>query len=274
MADLGDLIPLGVQVRDEDGEPVNAQTVTLTITKPDGTVQSVPVTNPPADTGEYTINYVPVDEGRYLVRWQTTNPTAAFTDSFDVRDARFSIMSLATAKRHLNMTLENTSEDDELQSMIEAVTSVVERHRGEVVARRVVVEHEPMGSCDRIALMYHPVISVTSIEDERGVSVPTNGWMLDSQNGILTARTAQYSNRSLVVTYIAGYTQIPAHYILAAKIILHHMWQTQRVQNVGLQPTLGSQSRREEQIVSPTGMGYAIPHRAIELLGGRPSVIV
>lgn len=276
MADLGDLVPLGIQVRDEDGNLANASSVTLTITKPDNTTANIAVDNPPSIMGEYTADYLPVDEGRYLVRWVTQGPAAAFTDSFDIRDmGKRSIISLAEAKAHLNMSQSRTKDDEELRAMIEAATSVVERHRNEIVARRTFVEHAVMGTSSRMALMHTPVISVTSIVDSSGAVFDPAGWVLDGQNGTLTKAGGGWSrNADLVVTYEAGYAQIPAHYLLAAKIIMAHLWQTQRIQQVGPQPTLGGASRRDEQIVTPSGLGFAIPHRAIELLGTRPSIVV
>ncbi len=105
MPDLGDIIPLTVQVRDQDGLPTDATTVTLTITEPDGSTVTPTVTNPPAVTGLYENDYVPTQIGRHLIRWVTVGPNAAFTDTVDVRDlSARSIMSLAAAKTHLNMT--------------------------------------------------------------------------------------------------------------------------------------------------------------------------
>lgn len=276
MPDLGDLVPLTVSVRDEDGVPTNATTVLLVITRPDGTNETVSIDNPPSTTGLYEVDYLPVSSGRYVVRWNTIGPTASFTDTFDIRDmAEVSIISLPEAKRHLNMSSERTNDDEEVRGMIEAVTSVVERHRCETIARRTIVETDVMGTSARLVLLHHPVLAVTSIVDHNGVSYSAAGWTLDGPNGILTNYSGGApSAKNFTVTYVAGYSQIPAHYMLAAKIILAHLWQTQRIQNIGPQPTLGGQSRRDEQIVTPSGLGFAIPHRAIELLGTRPSMVV
>lgn len=270
MVDLGDAVLLSVQVRDAGDVPTNATTVALTIVQPDGTSVS-PVVAPPVTVGLYTYSFVPTIPGRHLVSWVTTGPNSAFTDSFEVRAGTVGIISLAAAKSHLNMS--STRDDDEVRAMIEAVTAVIERHRGEVVARRTVVENNPGGSGGRIVLLHRPVISVASLEDHNGTVISPTGYVLDGQSGILTAPFARW-DRPRRVTYVAGYAQVPANYILAAKIILAHLWTTQRIQNIGSAPTLGNQSRREEAIVTPSGMGYAIPHRAIELLGGRPSVVV
>lgn len=275
MPDLGDLVPLTVMIRGEDGELADATTVTLTITKPDGTTETPVVDNPPADTGVYLNDYQPLTVGRYQVRWASTGPTASYTDMFDVRDlASTSIMSLAEAKRHLNMSATSTKDDEEVRSMIAAVTATIERHRGEAVARRTVIEDNVMGDRNRFALLYHPVIEVTEILDYKGTAQTVSAWKLDKQNGILTNYNGAGLTGDVTVTYVAGYTDVPPNYVLAAKIILGHLWTTQRIQNIGQQVSLGTRARPEEQVISPTGVGYAIPARAIELLGSRPSVVV
>lgn len=273
--DLGDVYRLTFRNFTPAGDLASADTVGLTITKPD---ESQEVITPivASSTGVYTFDYTAVQEGRHRARWlaQGTNP-GAYVDVFDVRPLNPGyLISLPDAKAHLNMSAGNTRDDEELRGMLEAVTSVVERHRNEVIARRTVVETDVMGTSCRLVLQHHPVISLTSIVDQNGAAQDISNWVLDRQNGVLTRYSYAGAGQNYTVTYVAGYTQIPAHYLLAGKIILAHLWQTQRVQSVGQAPTLGGQSRRDEQIVTPSGLGFAIPHRAIELLGQRPSMIV
>lgn len=273
MIDLGDLVPLAVSVKDMNGNPVNANTVTLTITLPDLTVVT-PVVSAPSVTGQYEYDYFPTQVGRHQVRWVTVGPQASYEDTFDVRDsASRSIISLAEAKQHLNMT--TSTDDEEVREMIEAVTNVIERHRGEVIARRSITETQPMGSWRRIVLRCHPVIAVTAVTDQSGQTFTPSEWVLDPDSGTMTRTNRSFHGWSdLVVTYTAGFNVIPANYILAAKIILKHIWETQRIQNIGRQPLLGQARFQGEQILTPQGQGYAMPYRAIELLGGRPPMIV
>ena len=274
MHDLGDTIRLTVDVRDSVGALTNATTISVVVTLPDGTTTSPSVTNPPAETGHYILDFTPVQAGRHHFYWTSTGPAAAYTDVLDVRSTSRTIISLADAKAHLNMT--STRDDEELRSMVESVTAVVERHRAETIVRKVVVESNPAGTYNCIALGTHPVLSVQSIVDIKGVSQTVGQWTLDGQNGILYRPTwGSGSTAGMVVTYTAGYSVVPPNYVLAAKIILAHLWQTQRVQTIGAQPTLASQSRRtEDAIMTPSGLGFAIPPRAVELLGARPSMIV
>lgn len=274
MADLGDLIPLTVVVRDPSGALVNANTIALTITLPDNTTVTPVITNPPAVTGTYTYDYQTMVKGRFRYTWTSTNPISAYSDVFDVRDvSAHSIFSLADAKKHLNMT--STVDDEEVRQMVEAVTSVIESYRNEAIPRQTVVEQHVMGYGNQLALSKCPVVSITSILDYQDRPQDITKWHLDGTCGILTNYQFRWFNgRDMTVTYEAGYTEIPANYILAAKIILAHLWTTQRIQNIGQQVTLGTRARPEEAIITPAGLGFAIPMRAVELLGSRASVIV
>lgn len=275
--DLGDTITLSVDLRDNTGALANATSITLRVDRPDGVTDTPSVLNPPTVTGKYLYPYTPTLVGRYRVHWTSTGPTTAFSDVFDVRDsADQMIFSLAEAKSHLNMTSTYTKDDDEIRSMIEAVTVTIESHRNEIVAPRTVTEYDSIGTFDRIVLGYKPVISITSIQDLRNTNYNVADWVLDPVLGTLTRPFPGFGYPwvGLKVVYKAGYTQIPANYILAAKIILKHLWETQRVQNIGQQVTLGNRSAREEQIMTPAGQGFAIPYRAVELLGPPASFVV
>jgi hypothetical protein len=102
MVDLGDVVPLTVQIRDANGVLANATAVTLTITLPDGTTISPAPANP--SVGLYQVDYVTVMEGRHIVRWVATgNNASAYTDSFDVRPVNPPlILSLSAAKAAIN----------------------------------------------------------------------------------------------------------------------------------------------------------------------------
>jgi hypothetical protein len=59
---------------------------------------------------------------------------------------------------------------------------------------------------------------------------------------------------------VAGWgTEVPAPFGEAGRIILEHLWQTQR--GPSARPTLGG-----EETVALPGFGFAIPNRAAELL--------
>lgn len=294
MFDLGDVVPLTVQVRDAAGNLANATTVTLTIGLPDGTSISPSVTNP--STGTYQYDYPPTLVGRHTARWVATGLNAsAYTDAFDVRPADSGlIVSLADTKKFLNIT--STGDDDELRAYIESVTRVVENYRNEVIARRTVVEeidtmrgvrtigrtgaaydmgYENGGAKRRIMLGSTPVLSLTSVARVDG----TYTWDLSQidlnpDTGGVSVLFGPLFYGFIRATYVAGYSIVPSNYTMAALIIIEHLWQLQRQPSIGGSSTGGLFARGEmDASLGGWGAGFAIPNRAAELLGGRPAVI-
>lgn len=267
MIDLGDTVALAVAVTDTAGAAANASTITLTITLPDGTTTSPAVTNPPAVTGQYRVDYVPVQAGRHLARWTTTGPATAYTDQFDVRSTTPGlVISLAAAKAHLQLPASVSTFDEEVRDWLEAATEVVELVSGRVVARRTVVERRDLAGRERFALHSTPVVSLTSVVDVNGLNTwsTTAGFRVDAETGIVDVLlgTAPPSGPT-ILTYVAGPLVVPARYSGAAKMILRHLWTTQRAQ-------LGGQARKVA--ASPTDdvvtvAGYSVPRAAVELIG-------
>lgn len=129
MIDLGDTVPLGVTITDGAGAPVPATSITLTITRPDGTIE--PGTSPSnPSTGRYTFDYVPAIAGLHAVRWASTGPAAAYVDAIDVRAATRNVISLTDARLYLNKLGAGAVDEDELRTMIAAAVGRVDRHLG------------------------------------------------------------------------------------------------------------------------------------------------
>lgn len=269
--DLGDLVPLAVQITDAANAPANASAVTLTITLPDGTVASgITVTNPPTVTGTYVYDFLPTQAGRHIARWVSTTPNSAYTDSFDVRPADPGyIISLADAKTHLNKSGTSTVDDEELRAYLETATGVIERHTGKVVARRTVQERVPVSYVSELWLNYRPILSVTSIATTDGsVTWLVTSTYVDIQPdwGRISVLSGNRWNGSLLVTYVAGMSSIPPEYAMAARIIVEHLWNSQRQAGIGPSP-FGAGG---EAAPAP---GFAIPRRALELLGAPPPMV-
>lgn len=258
--DLGDLVPLTVTVKDAAGVATNASTVVLTVTLPDGTTVAPSVANPPAVTGVYVCDYATTVAGRHSARWVSAGPSAAYLDAFDVRpaDAPY-IVSLRDAKAHLKIT--DTSTDEDLRSVIEAATGVIERHLNKAVVRRSFTEES--WACGYLGLDKLPLVSLTSVASIDG----TKTWDVSNLDvdpgGIVTAASGASLSGPVTVTYVAGMAVIPSHFSLAAKIIIQHLWETQRPSGGTLRPNLPDSMGT----VNRSGMGFAIPNRALELLG-------
>lgn len=261
--DLGDTVGLAANLRDSAGQLANATSLTLTITRPDGTSETPAVTNPPTVTGQYTLDYVPALPGRYTVRWAFATPTASYADTFDVAPADPGyLVSLADAKAELNIPATRTSDDAELRGFVAAATSVVEQYVGAVVRRSVTQVMASPTWRTSVALSIAPVLSVQSLTLLLDGSAPVDVTSLDidADAGILrvTDGTA-FPAGPWRITYTAGREQIPPNIRLAALIIIEHLWKTQR--GSGGLPSMAS-----EQGYAQTGLGFAIPYRAMTLL--------
>src|SRR5438445_9125878 len=164
--DVGDLYRCSFSLYSPGGSLVNATTMTLTITLPDGTTTVItPVA--PISTGLYQYDYPTVQSGRHVARWvgTGTNP-GAYVDVFDVISASPGyIMSLADAKEQLNIT--GTASDEELRVFLESATDVVERIRGQAMVRRTVTEEHEVRS-GQLVLSLPPVVSLTSVKTTDG----------------------------------------------------------------------------------------------------------
>lgn len=259
--DLGDTVPLSVDVLDADGAPTAAASVTLTLDLPDGSALTPLVSNP--STGRYEVDFVPAVPGRFGVRWTSTDPATAYSDVFDVRPAapRYMI-SLAQAKRHLNIT--STLHDEELRGHIEAATSAIELYLGETVVRRTVVEQHTLDRpTSAIALDQYPVVSLTSVAALNGsVSWDVGSFDLDRSTGMLRAAGAGGLSGTVVVTYVAGRSEVPANYARAAEIVVEHLYGPQRSAGAGPPSAPGG-----EEALAPDDYGTVIPPMAINLLG-------
>lgn len=278
MFDLTDLVPLTVQTRDPNNGNVltNATSVTLTISYVDATGAYVAVHPTVSNTsvGQYQVDYAPTQAGRHTVQWVATGVmTSGYSDIFDVRPATPQyLVSLTDIKQYLNIL--TATNDEELRGFVEAATDMVEDIVGPVIVRTVTETHSRPGRV--LVLQQPPVISLVSVS-----SVFTGGWGydigtvdVDPQTGILRRLDGLSVGNSrsypLRVIYRAGRPVVPASITLATKVIIDHLWETQRGHTQGIRPSPGTgRSSKKTSIVS------SIPPRAQELLRPyrRPPVI-
>ena len=266
--DVGELYPMGITVRDIDAgrTPINAATVTLSITRPDQTPEpAVIVSNPPGITGYYTYDYIPLQAGRYVYRWATTNPTLVLEGSFDANPTGSAgLISLARAKHLLRISLDDDTDDDDIRSVIRAATRAAENERHEVIQRRAVVETKRIRArTQRTALSLLPVLSLTSVTDLDNATVWVPPAVDVDENGIVeVAFGALGLWGRLRFAYVAGYAVVPDAYQEAVGYIVQHLWANR--EGSARRPRVGGQMGGEDQ---PPTMGYSIPNRARDLLG-------
>ncbi|MGL5910908.1 MAG: hypothetical protein ACRCZP_12945, partial [Phycicoccus sp.] len=259
MHDLGDTVPLAVDVLDEDGAGTTAGSVVLTVDLPDGTMIT-PTVTPVATVGRYECDFVPTQAGRHVVRWVSTAPATAYTDVIDVRPtARRHLFALATFKAHLNRT--SHADDEELRGYIEAATLAVERHLGggQAVCRLAVTgEVHRLGRGRTVlSLDRWPLQRLTAVTSHDGATVhDLDDFILDRAAGIVGGLRL---TGDVAVSYVAGPVDIDPAVSLAGQIIAAHLLELQRTAGIGQQTGFGG-----EDIMTSAGQGYAIPHRAVE----------
>lgn len=261
MIDLGDVATLAVAATDSAGAPAAATTVTCTVTLPDATTVTPSVTTPA--TGSYQATYTPTLVGFHKVAWVATGANAsAFVDNFIVSDGS-AFVSLAEAKRFLNIT--TSTDDEELRDFVRVATAAVREVTGLQLEPVEVTElHDTGSGQESIALRSPLALSITDVS-EFGVALDpaqyrlrVGGEWVDKVSGRSPAAFAAGIN-VVQVEYIAGLTgdklALAQH---AVKQMVSHLWQTQRGSRGAGLPLA------EGQWVS--GTGYSFPARVKELL--------
>jgi hypothetical protein len=262
-------------VRDLSGALVNATALTLTVHKPDSTIQSY--ASPVNDTtGNYHQDIPAADlsqNGHYQYAWTATGTGAGVAaGDFDVYDpSEVRVMSLQDAKDMLNIPQATTTSDAELDSWIASVESGLERFTGGPVINRTCTERAELSSAYTALLVrQRPLVSVqsivsvatgTAIDVSAGLDIDTNAGTIRTKLGWPFYGPFFLFGSSVNVTYTAGWgTAVPAAFNSFARIVIQHLWETQRG-SVAM-PMAG------EPAMMVPGFGFAIPARAAELLNG------
>lgn len=273
----GQPVRVSTTVRDITGALVNPTTLTLTIQKPDGTTQSY--ASPVNDGTGLFHQDVPVTDlgqvGHYPYKWTSTGTGAGESiGDFDVFDPfEPAVLPLQDAKDMLNIPQATTTYDAELQSWIATIeTSLEGLTGGPLINRTITAERCVLTDAYTVLqVRQRPLVSVTSIVSvASGQAIDISGGLdLDPNAGTIRRKLGypfygQFFTwlPAMAVTYVAGWgTAVPAAFNSAARIILRHLWDTQR--GAAAAPMLGG----GETTMVP-GFAFAIPNRAIELLGG------
>ena len=263
---IGAAVRLTTEVRDSAGVLVAPAAIQVTIQLPDGTTAG-PFT-PPAvvntGMGLYHYDYVTAAAGHHIARWATVSPTSNDEEPFEVAAewSEAGIISLAAAKKQLNIDADDHDDDEEIADFLRSVTEICERYVG-ALARTTHVEKHRGGY--GIALNHAPVLSLTSVTaiDTGGVDQTVADLDLNGPTGIVQRKDGGRMCGPLRVTYVAGRMRIPPNVSQAAKILLQHMWETQRGQMGGV--SFGGSGETWDP-----RFGFSIPRRAQELLGDQP----
>lgn len=260
MFDFHDPVVLSIEVRNSAGALENAGAVVCTVTLPDDTTATPTVVN--GSAGVYTVTYTPTVAGRHGVSWVATGANAsAFTDVFDVRVVSGTqIVSLADAKATLNFT--GTDNDEELREVIEDASDLIDRLCGPVVPRSVI--EECAATAGLLFLTCAPALEVTAITSATGAGslyAVADLTVASPDSAIVRLIDGSaIASDIYTVTYTAGRPEVPRRFVRACKLLVQHMWETQR----------GSSSpgrkRGDTTDVTSQGSMYTLPNRVLELL--------
>ena len=274
----GQPVRLSTTVRDVTGTLTDAGALTLTVklAQADGTQQTTGTYATPAHDGLglYHVDVPAVDLtsiGHYQYAWVSTGTGAGVAPGdFDVYDPyEVAVISLQDAKDALNIPAATTTSDTEIAAYIAAIEASLERATGGPLVNRTVVERSEMQSGQTvIPVRQRPLVSVTSIASASGGLIDISaGLDLDRNAGLIRRALGipfygpYWSWLPLVnVTYVAGWgVQVPAAFNVAARIILQHLWRTQR--GPAAMPIGGD-------LTQVPGFGYLVPNQAADLLAG------
>lgn len=270
--DVGQTVRVPVTVKDDAGAPINA-TMAVTVTRPDGTmVTGLSIVND--GTGLYHVDVPASTPGPWQWSWTASGAvaTSVYAGQFWVRIPGPRIIGLSELKKHLNKSLTDTSDDDELMDWIDAARWVLESIVGPIIPTTYTETHEAHGF-RLIRLRRRPVISVTSVTVILGgdswtlaaETVPPGDrqFMVDS-TGVLWNRSNGYSLRwvgTAVVVYRAGRV-VPADNLrMAAREMITHAWRQSQLASGGTRPRTDGPD--------PISLSYGVPNRVRELLGGQ-----
>ncbi len=256
-------------------------TLTLTIRRPDGTDLPAYTYNPGPvvrdSVGTFHCDVATADiatVGHYQDKWVSTGVGAGVRASaFDVFDPfEVQILTLPDAKDHLNITAANTQYDMMIQIWLDTIDENIERAIGGPVVTRSVTERvEAVDGGRVLPLRKRPVVAVTSVTSvQAGQAIDVTDVEIDSNANVVRRRLGwpflvggfgTVWPPVFTVVYTAGLgTSVSAPVSAAARIILDHLWAIQH--GPSARPTVGG-----DDTTQMFGMSFAIPNRALELLG-------
>jgi len=254
LREIGTQIQLSTVVKDLTGTAVNTPTVTMAVTKPDGSTVTPSVTNT-ASGGLYTAQVTPDQAGLWLYKWTAAGAvTSVQSDQFTVvASQRALVASMEEFKNELNRT--DSFDDADLRSRLVSATDWVEGVIGGPLSVQTFTEQ--VNVCgDTIVPIYRPLVSVTSLTPDLGTPIDSTGYVTDARLGIIRLRWALGYWTFYTLVYRAGLTVVPERHKEAGLIVAKHLWQTRN----------GGGGRLSPDDLVMSGLGFAVPRRAMELL--------
>lgn len=122
---VGKVVPLRFLLTDEDDEPADPTSYSLTVRRPDGTDEGLVATNP--EVGDWRCDYYPVTYGRFVATFVASGAVAdAIEDTFDVAPAGSAQLTLTQLRSYLGSGADQW-DDTELATTLAAEQSAQAR---------------------------------------------------------------------------------------------------------------------------------------------------
>jgi hypothetical protein len=169
-----------------------------------------------------------------------------------------SVLTLAAAKRHLNITA--STHDGEIQEHIDAAEAAIAQKCGPLTS--VATTERVKGGGAGLVVRETPVVSLTSVTPVGGSAYDLTLLDADLSAGVIEWRSGQrFQVGRYDVVYQAGRATVPNDLLAAIKELVRHTWETQRG------PTVRPGSRTSETASNTLpGAAHAWPFRVTELL--------
>lgn len=238
-----------------------AQTVVLTVTKPDGTTATPAVTEA---AGTYTATVTTALPGQYRLRWTKDAGTAAsFTDVLNVwpTDPRF-ILSIADVRRFAGAS---STDDDLLRLFSASATVVIEDIVGAVLVREIVQSADGgktgVALWNRITEGMDVAVTVGGVTQTEGTdfTVDRNAAIVYCGGPSSPSRFPD-GRQNIVITYQTGESIIPSNIQQAAGELIKHLFQ---VGHQAVHADWSTDPSTDEQAETPSG--FLVPRRVLQL---------
>lgn len=176
-----------------------------------------------------------------------------------------SVLELAGAKIHLNLSGDDEARDAELQTFIDAAEAAIVRRVGPLEPTEITERVRPCGRT-MLSLSHPPVLSLTTVQASDAGTVNVANLEVTEGGIVRFSDGAGFGSRWYDVTYSAGRDPeaFPADLLLAVKELVRHLWSTQRGGDSSTRRP-GSQSSATVSNALP-GSAYSFPTRVEQLL--------
>jgi uncharacterized phiE125 gp8 family phage protein len=162
-----------------------------------------------------------------------------------------STVSLDEVKAHLNIS--DSQFDDELSAMIDAAEAILSQSVGPLDVQDAVTVS--VAGAGILVLPKAPVAAVSALAAQ-SVTIDPALYTVDAAAGLIRFADGRSTTSAYLVTYQAGWDELPADIALAVKEMVRHLWRTQR----------GTSQRPGSSDSSTPQQGYLLPYLVEQLI--------